>query len=322
MLNAGKLLITCFIFQFTLLSACTTGAVRDDGGAPTAQIRAIPENGTKIRIVVGRFIKNTGPEDQIIRDMFADAPRELTRAEQIEYQKKLDEYTAEFLDYMTRVHEVGYDKAGPAPIEPQRPMGRIYTDPIAGALQDMMTNALFNSGRFRVLERQGLEQINWEQAYSQNAAVGGETSIPAGQIEGAELILMGSLNTLEETSGGTAGTFASDILHTTAGFFGHGVPMLEESVGAGAEWETVKAAMEIRLIDARTARVVAVATVEGEATDVGGSYSRVDYTFNAGPLPQTISIYSNTPVEDAFRKMIDAVVEYILTKTPDSYYHH
>jgi curli biogenesis system outer membrane secretion channel CsgG len=322
--------------SFLLLSGGGNSWAREDGSS----------NGMKARIAVGRIVNNT--EDihaRIQRENLEQAARIKarinasvpSREEMDEYHNATAEYSVKMGEWMKKANEVGYDKAGPPPAVPKaitaraargvethrEPQVSAYTDPVAGALRDMLTNALFNSGRFIVLERQGLDQIDREQANLQGAAVGGEDSVSAGQVQGAELILMGSLNTLQkQASGGSVGATNSDIEHTLPGLFGFDVPMAEETEQVEGEWKTAKVAMEIRLIDSRTSAVVAATTIEGSGTSVRGGYSRTDYTFNAGPLPQGFSVYSNTPIEDAFRKMIDAGVEYIVTNTPASYYHH
>ena len=80
--------------------------------------------------------------------------------------------------------------------------------------------------------------------------------------------------------------------------------------------------MEIRLVDARTSRVVAVTTVEGRATSVSASGAKPSSSpDDSGPLPASFSAFKNTPVEAAFRKMVNAAVQYLVTKTPENYFH-
>ena len=182
-----------------------------------------------------------------------------------------------------------------------------------------MINALFNSKRFIVLERQNIDKINWEQEFSNSSDAGKKTSVPIGQMEGAELLLIGSLNTLDgKQSGGNLGGVVSSLVSQ---MWLIGTPYAEEITSADISWNNVKAAMEIRLVDARTSRVVAATTVEGKATSMGFGASKTKYTYNAGALPVGFSMYQNTPVEDAFRKMVDATVEFLISKTPERYYH-
>jgi curli biogenesis system outer membrane secretion channel CsgG len=193
------------------------------------------------------------------------------------------------------------------------------TDPVAGGIRDMMINAVFNSGKFIVLERQTLDKINWEQEFSQSSRVGDKTRIPLNKIEGAELILIGSLNTLEANqSGGNIGGVVSSV---TSALPFWGIPYTTETTEAEVSWDSAKVAMDLRLIDTRTSRVVAVATVEGKARSAGLGGRKTEYTWNAGELPRGFSLYHKTPVEDAFRKMVDAAVEFLVTKTPEDYYH-
>jgi curli biogenesis system outer membrane secretion channel CsgG len=191
------------------------------------------------------------------------------------------------------------------------------TDPVAGGIRDMMIRALFNSGRFIVLERSEINTINWEQEFSKTESVGNKAAIPSGQIEGAEIIVIGSVNTIEaKQSGGNLGGIAS-IAAAAAGAVWD-MPYLEGVSDVNLSWENARTAMEIRLVDTRTSRIIAAFGVEGKATSgsAGAAYSN-----NAGDLAAGLSVYSNTPIEEAFRKMIDAAVKNILTKTPESYYH-
>ncbi len=243
----------------------------------------------------------------------------------MEFQKKMIPYQQEFAAWQMRAAEVGEEVAGPPPEPPEfttssSPYMATVTDPVAGGIRDMMINALFNSGRFIVLERQAIDKINWEQEFSQTPRVGGKTRIPVGQIEGAELLLIGSLNTLEaKQSGGDIGGVISSAM-AIAPLLNR--PYTTEATEAQVSWESAKVAMDLRLVDARTSRVVAATTVEGSARSVGVGASKTEYSYNAGELPVGFSMYHNTPVEKAFRKMVEAAVQFLVSKTPEQYYHY
>jgi len=214
---------------------------------------------------------------------------------------------------------VGEEKAGPPPKMPEMkisssPYMATVTDPVAGGVRDMMVNALLNSNRFIVLERQAIDQINWEQEFSQSGRVGEKTKLPIGQIEGAELLLLGSLTTLEaeQSGGGVAGTlstFIRDLVNT---------PFANMDVGVS--WKTAKTAMEIRVIDTRTSRIVAATTVQGRATDVGLGGKQSGSSYDEGPLPASFAAFRKTPVEEAFREMVRAAVQFLITKTPENFF--
>jgi curli biogenesis system outer membrane secretion channel CsgG len=221
---------------------------------------------------------------------------------------------------------VGSEKAGPPPKAPKPPKMNsspymsFGSDPVAIGFHDMMIIALFNSNRFIVLERENLEKLNWEQEISHSAGSGNKTGLPTGQIEGAELLLEGSIKLEGNTSGGhLGGDFLSSIYNAIVS--NKSEYLDNELRNTDFSWKNAKAYMHLRLIDTRTSRVVAATTVEGKSTGMRLEASKTKYKY-AGNLPSSFSVFQNTPVGDAFRKMIDAAVEFLLTKTPKNYYHH
>ena len=316
----------CVLVLFAVLImclGCASGGVVETKGPGISEARAVPATGPKARIAVAQFVNNSGGLEAQMQRMAASAQAQMANVqrEMLEFQKKMIPYQYAFMEWQTKVARVGEEKAGPPPKPPEfssssSPYMATVTDPVAGGVRDMMINALFNSNRFIVLERQTIDRINWEQEFSQSGRVGEKTKVPIGQIEGAELLLIGSLTTLEAEQsgggvGGTLSTFITSLVNT---------PLANTDVGIS--WKRVKAAMEIRLIDTRTSRVVAATTIEGRATDVGlggSKYSSSSY-YDAGAFPASFSAFQKTPVEEAFRKMVHAGVEFLVTKTPDNYF--
>jgi len=325
MFDSKKLLFLSVVFLLVL--GCASGTVKKTAGPSVSEAQAVSAVGPKARIVVAQFVNNTGGlESQLQRmaiQMQASMPD--TNA-MMGYQEKMMNYQAELMRYQARLNEVGSKKAGPPPKAPKYPKAssspymKTVSDPVAGGLRDMMINALFNSKKFIVLERQNIAKVNWEQEFGHSVSVGKKTSVPIGQIEGAELLLIGSLNTLDakQSGGNVGGVISSIISHMPF----TETPYAEQATSADLSWENAKAAMDLRLVDARTSRVVAATTIEGKATSMGIGASKTKYTYNAGDLPQGFSVYQNTPIEDAFRKMVDAAVVFLITKTPKNYYHH
>jgi len=309
---------------FAVCLGCASGSVKQKEGPTVSDAQAVSATGPKARIAVAQFVNNSGsPEDRQLREMLrrSDEAREDAR-HMMEYQKKWLPYMLEVQYWQEKLAAEGPEAAGPPPEPPEdMPSSSPYTvtvaDPVAAGIRDMMINAIFNSGKFIVLEREAIDKINWEQEFSASGLVGEKTCIPAGEIEGAELLLIGSLNTCEaKTSGGSlAGIFDS----ATAELLG--LPYTTETTEGGVSWENAKVAMELRLVDTRTSRVVAATTVQGTARSVLFGARKTQYSWNAGALPSGFSYYQNTPVEAAFRKMIDATVEFLVTKTPEKYYH-
>jgi len=151
---------------------------------------------------------------------------------------------------------------------------------IGEGMSDMLTNALFNTGKFIVLERERLDEVMEEQDRANSDRFKKETAAPKGQLEGAELLIRGSVIQFESKCRG------GSII-----------------IAAGSE---ACMAINLRIIEAKTGRVVNATTVEGTS-----GKSRVGILFSGGSLPVGLGTYSNTPMEAAIRNCIEAAVQHI-----------
>ena len=151
---------------------------------------------------------------------------------------------------------------------------------IGDGMSDMLTNALFGTGKFIVLERERLDEVTDEQDLAASGRFRKETAAPKGELEGAELLIRGSVIQFEpKCKGGSAILVSGNVACM---------------------------AINLRIIDARTGRVVNATTVEGTSAS-----NRVGILFPAGSLPIGHGAYSNTPMEAAIRNCIDAAVKHI-----------
>lgn len=178
-----------------------------------------------------------------------------------------------------------------------------YTGEIGDGMADMLATALFNSGKFIVLERSTLSDVMAEQDLGASGRVSQETSAPIGQIEGAELLVTGAVTGFEPDSGGLGGAIG--------GLFGSPYGEIAGS------FKNSYLAIDIRVIDARTSRILAAGTVEGRATDFGGGFAII-----GGSLGGGLGGWSKTPMEKALRVCLAKAVEFISNRTPTTYYHY
>jgi len=151
---------------------------------------------------------------------------------------------------------------------------------IGDGMTDMLTDALTNSGRFIVLERERLNEVMAEQDLADSGRFAKETVAPKRELEGAELLVRGSITTFDpKCAGGSAIIVSSN---------------------------QACIAVNIRIIDARTGRVVSATTVEGKAgkTSVG--------LYVGGELPFGLGAYRKTPMETAIRDCIAAAVDHVV----------
>src|SRR3990172_7408882 len=151
---------------------------------------------------------------------------------------------------------------------------------IGTGMSDMLTDALFNTGRFIVLERERVSEVIEEQDFGASGRVKKETAAPIGEIEGAQLLIRGSVTQFEPKCRGASAVIVS---------------------GGQA-----CVALNLRIVDAKTGRVVNATTVEGTS----GAAS-VGLIFATAPLPIGLGAYSRTPMEAAIRNCIDTAVKHI-----------
>lgn len=182
-----------------------------------------------------------------------------------------------------------------------------WTGRIGDGMADQMVTALFNTNRFIVLERQVLSDVLEEQDLGASGRIKQDTAAPIGQIEGAELLIVGAVTEFEGAASGAGG-----------GIGGIGGGVLGAITGG---FRKAHMAIDLRVIDSRTSRIVAATSVEGEATDVNlggliGGYG------GSGALVAGLGGWKNTPTEKALRICIKKSVDFIVSKTPGTYYHY
>lgn len=145
---------------------------------------------------------------------------------------------------------------------------------------EMLTTALFQTNRYIVLEREKLDAVLAGQDLGTTGRTRRDASTPTGQIEGAELFVMAKITGFDPAvSGGGSSIF---------GLFG----------SLAGSFKKSHVAMDVRVIDTRTSRIVAVTNVEGSAN----SYS-TQGSFIGGTMGGNLSGFKKTPMETAIRRI-------------------
>lgn len=153
---------------------------------------------------------------------------------------------------------------------------------IGDGMADMLADALFNTGRFIVLEREHLNEVTQEQDLSNSSRFKKDTAAPIGQLEGAQLLIRGSVTAFEpDCTGGSIIVVSGKQACVT---------------------------INLRIIDAATGRVVNATTVQGTSANNG-----VGLVFTRGALPFGLGAFSRTPMESAIRNCIETAVNYIVS---------
>src|SRR5512145_1505673 len=68
---------------------------------------------------------------------------------------------------------------------------------VGSGLSDMLTDSLFNTNRFILVERVRLQDVIEEQDLADTGRFRTETTVPKGELEGAELLIRGSVTQFE-----------------------------------------------------------------------------------------------------------------------------
>jgi curli biogenesis system outer membrane secretion channel CsgG len=176
-------------------------------------------------------------------------------------------------------------------------------------MADMLATALFNTNRYIVLERQKLTYVLAEQDLGASGRIKRETAAPIGELEGAELLVTAAVTGFDPGvagGGGSAGGVLGTLLGKAAG----------QTLGniAGG-FRRAHLALDLRVIDTRTGRVVAANSVEGSATEFSGSGGAAGVTFGGA-----LGGFATTPMERAIREAIQESVDFVVSKTPARYF--
>ena len=185
-----------------------------------------------------------------------------------------------------------------------------WTGAIGDGMADMLATALFHSNRYIVLERQTLGDVLKEQDLATAGRIKKGTEAPTGEIEGAELLITGAVTEFEGAQSGVGGGIGG--IGGTAGRILGGI--------AGGI-KNAHMAIDVRVVDTKTSRIVAATSVEGKATDfaLGGALAGAG---GGGALGGALGGWSKTPTEKALRICIQEAVKFIASKTPATYYRY
>jgi curli biogenesis system outer membrane secretion channel CsgG len=151
------------------------------------------------------------------------------------------------------------------------------------ALREMLVGALLNSNRFLVVEHQALT---------------------------ADLIITAAVTEFEPSaSGGSAGV---------GGGGGVGSGALGGLLGMALN--KAHLALDIRIVNAATSKVLAATRVQGQASDISGTVTAGLWEKHG--VGGALSVYANTPMEKAIRICIIEAVRYVSGGIPPKYYKY
>jgi curli biogenesis system outer membrane secretion channel CsgG len=187
---------------------------------------------------------------------------------------------------------------------------------IGEGMADMLSTSLFSTNRFIVLDRQDLNAVINEQDFAESGRVSEKTAAAMGRLEGADLLVMGAVTEFEPEYLGAGGIVLGIVS------FGASVAVASHNRDAPLGAVTYKqshVAVDVKIVDAATGRIVYANTVKGEYKTwgggiiggVGGGSSRT---------PVGLGGWTGTGVEQAIRVCMDEAVMDIVKNTPAQYY--
>jgi curli biogenesis system outer membrane secretion channel CsgG len=164
-----------------------------------------------------------------------------------------------------------------------------WGDNLGGAAADEMATQLVQTGKFTVVERAQLGALLAEQDLGASGRVAPGTAARIGKVLGVQLLLTGSITQFS-------------IERKSAAF-----------KGIGGTYANAESKMDVRLIDAETGEVLAVAVGQGNKRMVGGRYNSIaaERTFDQGAAQEAL----RPAVEQAVQK-IAAQGEVLRAMTP------
>lgn len=177
------------------------------------------------------------------------------------------------------------------------------TVPVNG-IEAMITDALNQSGRFRLVERQAIGNVLQEQDFGASGRVATPSAAGMGQILGAEYLVEAVItaydpgtNAQTTNLGGLANAFGGSRLGGL-GALASGVNVKSGSASLG---------MNIRLIDATTSEVVFTKQIERTVTESGIAFGGLALG-GGGALGGFVGAYSRTPIGQAVMASINEAV--------------
>lgn len=174
---------------------------------------------------------------------------------------------------------------------------RGYTNPIGSGFKEQLVTAIMQTNAFIVLERQALRDVLGEQDLGASGRVRKETASEIGEIEGASFLIYGAITEYQASQAGAVG--------------GVGIYALPGIIGGLFKQDHV--AIDLRIVDSKTSRVLNATSVEGKARDIGAAFGGMFGGVLAG-----IGGGYKTPIQKAIRacmiKAVNWIADNLLTK--------
>lgn len=177
------------------------------------------------------------------------------------------------------------------------------TNYIGDGLREMLQTALFESNRFNVLDRLDPEGMAAEQQLSYSKMASRDAPKLGAQMDVAELLFYGTVTEFEAEA--------------TGGGLKAAMPNAPAEASAGVK--NAHMAIDIRIVDAATGRLVAARRVSGSAASYKAAAGTTLFS-GFETMPVSLGVYKNTSMELAIRDCIYRSVIYAVHNLPAKYF--
>lgn len=179
---------------------------------------------------------------------------------------------------------------------------------LAEAIGEMISTALANNDRFIVLASQEeVAELADEIDLAQSGYVEEGRGPAKGLMEGADLLITGSVTAFEPNAGGSGGGLG--------GF-------KKKAFGKiGLDRKSAEIRLDIKLIDIRTRRILKAKSIKAKSSKWKASMSGGGWVSDVA-LAGGLGVYSNQPMEDAIRTALAKTLEMITKEVPDEFYRY
>jgi curli biogenesis system outer membrane secretion channel CsgG len=165
----------------------------------------------------------------------------------------------------------------------------------ARSLTEALTTSLVATGKFIVLERLALQQVQGEQDLGASGRVNSETAAEKGKLMGAQVLITGDITQFAYQRSAIGGKFSNIV----------------KGLDAGVERVSASVSIDLRLIDAVTGEVIASIKGDGSAAQQG-----VTTHLTKDEKKYDGSVALSTPLGKASREAIQKSIAGIVDNVP------
>lgn len=176
---------------------------------------------------------------------------------------------------------------------------------IGDGLREMLLTALHRAGNYVVVERMDIQGLAAEQALSRSRLARDGSAVPERQMDVADIMVYGAVTEFEGAARGAG--------------FQVGVPRVPLSLGH--ESSTAHMAIDVRVVDVASGRVLGAQRIVGDAKSSQTGMSGTPTVRGVG-IPASLGVFSNTPMEQAIRSCVERAVAYVSATVPPDYFRH